>query len=404
MAVLTKVPTQNKNRGLAYLRKGPLEDGVQVLRAFEKKDKRARRLAATTLSFLHALEGNGGVAEQFARLALEVEGEGEGNGRGRRRGKGQGQAAALVNLANSLVMQAEGGEDDVEKGRRRRREDALLAAKGLYEEALLQDGDCLEAGFNLGLVCTWLGRWAEAKGAYEGVHARVPQSLEAMYQLGHVAEEQGQTAQAIRWFELLRAAMSSSSPGTAAGAAAPMAATAEATPATDADVLTRLGRLYDQQGDEQAARRSFLASDAADPSQLEVLSWLGGWHAGREEYDAAIGYFARAEGLAPGDARWPLLQTGCRRREGDFVGALAGYEAVHRRFPEDAECLRCLVQLCRDLGRPCDGYRQALERVERRAGGLGRGRQGQKEQGLASSSVGRHGGVDEFGDAAVLLP
>ncbi len=407
-----------------------------MLRAFEKKDKRARRLAAANLSFLHALEGSGAVAERFARLALGQEEEEHrpqqsmGVRRRRRGGGGQGTAAAMVNLANSLVMQAEEEEEGDHQvppaagaAASPRRREALVAAAGLYAEAAAQDGDCLEAGFNLGLVNVWLGRLEEAQAAYERLHARVPQSPEALYQLGHIAELRGQTAAAVCWFELLRAATAAAggtpsaageagatslpdapSPAAAAGAAS----SPPPVSATDAEVLARLGKLYDQQGDGAQARRCFLASDRADAGQLDVLGWLGGWHAGREEFGAALTYFARAAALAPRDPRWPLLQASCRRRGGDFAGALAAYEGVHARFPEDRECLRCLLQLCRDLGRPCEGYRQALERVERRAGvvlGQGQGESGRRPPPPRQGGlVGGRGVDDGFGDAAVLLP
>lgn len=418
-----------------------------MLRAFQKKDKRARRLAAAGLSFLHALEGNGAVAERFARLALtgsekeEEEGAGrrEEERRRRRGGRGPGMAAALVNLGNSLVMQLEQRQEEGDGAAIAQQEDGaefagdggaatatvLARARALYEEALAQDSECLEAAFNLGLVSLRLGRLTEAHAAYERIHSRIPQCPEALYQLGHIAELRGQTGAAIHWFELLRSSAFSSaasgaehaaaSPDTAAAgggsgsgitAAAAAAAVILPTPASDPGLLARLGALYDRQGDEVQAYRCFTASDCADPGQLEVLSWLGGFHAGREEFDAALGYFARAEAVAPADPQWPLLQAGCRRRGGNFLGAMAGYERVHARFPEHRDCLRCLVQLCRDLGRPCDGYRQALERLERRAGvAVGDGGAGEGGEGRGQPPLAPPRGLVDYGfGGAVLLP
>tara|TARA_B100000683_G_scaffold12937_1_gene13612 strand:- start:163 stop:573 length:411 start_codon:yes stop_codon:yes gene_type:complete len=52
---------------------------------------------------------------------------------------------------------------------------------------------------------------------------------------------------------------------------------------------------------------------------------------------------------------------------GNYQRALELYEKVHAEHPENAECLRYLVAICKDLGQPCDHYQAKLSRLDQRA-------------------------------------
>ena len=150
---------------------------MAVFKAFERKDRRAKAMAATNLAFLHALEGDAAQAQAYAEMALARRAAGKGSS-----GSSlttTGTAAALVNMGNAIVQRAEAeaagqeGEEEDELVA-----SALLRAKGLYLEATARDGDCVEALFNLGLVCLRLGQHADSRRAYERLHALLPDSLE----------------------------------------------------------------------------------------------------------------------------------------------------------------------------------------------------------------------------------
>ncbi len=197
-----------------------------------------------------------------------------------------------------------------------------------------------------------------------------------------------------------------------AATAASTATSAAAVVTGDDGVLARLGRLYQEEGDDGQALHHFQESDRVNPHNLEVISWLGLWHARQEQvrhlggffiispppllwystltlppplppslppspqYTSALPYFRRAAALDPHSSQWPLMQASCHRRLGDFPRALGIYQSVHASHPEDSDCLNALVVLCQDLGRPWEGYQQRLVRLQERGRGTGRGSAG----------------------------
>lgn len=82
--------------------------------------------------------------------------------------------------------------------------------------------------------------------------------------------------------------------------------------------------------------------------------------------EKALTYFERAVELAPDQPRWRLLVAACLRRTGQFHKALTEYQDIHKRFPENIECLKFLVRLCSDLGlKEAQTYANELKRAER---------------------------------------
>ena len=50
---------------------------------------------------------------------------------------------------------------------------------------------------------------------------------------------------------------------------------------------------------------------------------------------------------------------------GNYAKALQLYENIHEEYPENSECLRYLVAICKDLGRPYERYQQKLVKLDR---------------------------------------
>jgi len=195
---------------------------------------------------------------------------------------------------------------------------------------------------------------SEAQNAYEKLHTLIPHCPEVIYQLGYVAEAQGQLPQAIKWFQVLllglnrkgrgsssinstssnrkgdrssvrkggggeegegerrmsssSASSSLASPPTTVGtneygnalavtgttastAASDAAAAAAAAVTVDEEVLARLGKLYQEEGDDAQALHYFQESDRVNPHNLEVISWLGLWHTRQEQVRHTGGIF-----------------------------------------------------------------------------------------------------------------
>ena len=74
-----------------------------------------------------------------------------------------------------------------------------------------------------------------------------------------------------------------------------------------------------------------------------------------------------ASEIQPTEVKWRLMVASCHRRMLAYTRALELYEEIHTLHPDNMECLRYLVVLCKDLGRRFDGYESKLLRLERQA-------------------------------------
>ena len=131
-------------------------------------------------------------------------------------------------------------------------------------------------------------------------------------------------------------------------------------------MLLRMGQLCNRNDDEAQAFHFHLESYRHYPVSLDVISWLGVWYVKSEMYEKAIHFFERAAQIQPKEVKWRLMVTSCYRRMGNYQRALELYEKVHAEHPENAECLRYLVAICKDLGQPCDHYQAKLSRLDQR--------------------------------------
>ena len=65
------------------------------------------------------------------------------------------------------------------------------------------------------------------------------------------------------------------------------------------------------------------------------------------------------------DTMYVCIQC-CIRRAGNYHKALETYKAVHRKFPENIECLKFLVKLSSDMGlKEAGEYAMELKKAER---------------------------------------
>ncbi|XP_041100176.1 intraflagellar transport protein 88 homolog [Polyodon spathula] len=60
------------------------------------------------------------------------------------------------------------------------------------------------------------------------------------------------------------------------------------------------------------------------------------------------------------------MVASCYRRSGNYQKALETYKDIHRKFPENVECLRFLVRLCTDMRlKEVQEYATKLKKVEK---------------------------------------
>uniref|UniRef100_A0A8C9WFQ6 Intraflagellar transport protein 88 homolog n=1 Tax=Scleropages formosus TaxID=113540 RepID=A0A8C9WFQ6_SCLFO len=299
------------NKAITYLRQRDFNQAVETLKMFEKKDSRVKSAASTNLSFLYFLEKDYEQADRYADLAMMAD---------------RYNPAALVNKGNTLWVRG-----DHEK------------AAEFYKEALRNDASCTEGLYNLGLTYKRLGRPEEALDCFLKLHAILRNSAQVMYQLASLYEMLEDPTQAIEWLMQL----------------------ISVTP-TDPRVLAKLGELYDSEGDKSQAFQYYCESFRYSPSSIEVIEWLGAYYIDTQFCEKAIQYFERATLIQPTQVKWHLMVASCYRRSGNYQKALDTYKDIHRKFPENIECLRFLVRLCTDMDlKEVQDYATKLKKVEK---------------------------------------
>ncbi|XP_030800002.1 intraflagellar transport protein 88 homolog isoform X3 [Camarhynchus parvulus] len=299
------------NKATTYLRQQNFNQALETLKMFEKKDSRVKSAAATNLSFLYYLGNELEQATNYADLAVNSD---------------RYNPAALTNKGNTVFANG-----DCEK------------AAEFYKEALRNDSLCTEALYNLGLAYKKLNRIDEALDCFLKLHAILPNNAQVLYQLASIYQIMEDPNQAIEWLLQLISVVP-----------------------TDPHVLSKLGNLYDTEGDKSQAFHYYCESYRYFPSNIEVIEWLGAYYIDTQFCEKAIEYFERAALILPTQVKWQLMVASCYRRSGNYQKALEKYKVIHRKFPENVECLRFLVRLCTDMGlKEVQEYITKLKKAEK---------------------------------------
>nr|XP_020657708.1 intraflagellar transport protein 88 homolog isoform X3 [Pogona vitticeps] len=299
------------NKAITYLRQKDFNQAVETLKMFEKKDSRVKSAAATNLSFLYFLENEFTQASIYADLAVSSD---------------RYNPAALTNKGNTIFVNG-----DYEK------------AAEFYKESLRNDSSCTEALYNIGLAYKKLNRLDEALDCFLKLHAILRNSAQVLFQIASIYELMEDLNQAIEWLMQLISVIP-----------------------TDSHALAKLGELYDNEGDKSQAFQYYYESYRYFPSNIEVIEWLGAYYIDTQFCEKAIHYFERAALIQPTQVKWQLMVASCYRRSGNYQKALDTYKMIHRKFPDNAECLRFLVRLCTDMGlKETQEYATKLKRVEK---------------------------------------
>jgi len=251
--------------------------------------------------------------------------------------------------------------------------DEFERAKEVYLEAIGVSADCLEAIYNLGLVNMHIGKYQEALLAFDKLHSITHVNCEVMWQLGDIHEKLGNHTKAHEWFSLL--------------------ITSPKGRPTDPGVLARLANLFNKAGDETQAFHYHLESYRYWPVDMNVITWLGIYYVKQEMYESAIPFFSRASQIEPNEVKWRLMVASCYRRMGAYPAALALYEDIHKSHPNDIECVRYLITICKEMKQKYDHYAAHLRKLERL--------QEAQNQG---PSMGDDGGEDSPDNAGIAAP
>ncbi|CAK5031654.1 unnamed protein product [Meloidogyne enterolobii] len=220
----------------------------------------------------------------------------------------------------------------------------LLKGEDKLEDALQYCEQALSLDRNSGLVCRLLGQLDEAKRNFFKLNDMLAHEPQVLIQLAEIYNQQGEHSQAIELF-------------TQASTLAP----------TDPSILERLASIYENFGDNSTAFQYFRDSFHHFPSNISLIKWLGNYYMSAHFSEKAVLYFEKAALMEPNNPEWPMLTAGCQRRSGNFQRALEIYKQVHRRFPENVECLKFLVQLSKELRLTVEerDYTEKLGRIEK---------------------------------------
>ena len=280
-------------KGLNYLKFKQYHEAIDCLKSFAKKDKVLQARAATNLSYLYFLEGDFDSGEKYAELSVEAD---------------RYNCKALINKGNFMYVRGEWEK-----------------AKQLYESAINVEADSVEAIYNLALANKQLGLYEEALRIFKRLQSIID-TVEVLYQIADLYDILGNpmAADAFKWL-IGRVP-------------------------TDPNVLARLGLLNAKEGDETQAFQYYLDAYRYYQVNMDVISWLGAYFVKNEVYDKAMQFFERAAQIQPREVKWQLMVASCHRRRGEYPQAERMYEDIHRRYPENLECLRYLVHLCKDSG------------------------------------------------------
>ncbi|XP_044524241.1 intraflagellar transport protein 88 homolog [Gracilinanus agilis] len=341
------------NKAITYLRQKDFNQAVETLKMFEKKDSRVKSAAATNLSFLYYLENEFTQANSYADLAVNSD---------------RYNPSALTNKGNTVFANG-----DYEK------------AAEFYKEALRNDSSCTEALYNIGLTYKKLNRLDEALDCFLKLHAILRNSAQVLYQIANVYEIMEDPNQSIEWLMQLISVVP-----------------------TDSRALSKLGELYDNEGDKSQAFQYYYESYRYFPSNIEVIEWLGAYYIDTQFCEKAIKYFERAALIQPTQVKWQLMVASCYRRSGNYQKALDTYKEIHRKFPENVECLRFLVRLCTDIGlKEVQEYATKLKRLEKmkeireqriKSGRDSTGSSRSKREGSAGSDSGQNSSTSSKGE------
>ncbi|XP_065057334.1 intraflagellar transport protein 88 homolog isoform X1 [Rhopilema esculentum] len=282
-------------KAITYLKMKDFTKAIETLKTFEKKDSKMASQAAVNLSFLYFLEGDTAQADKHADIAIEAD---------------HYNPAALVNKGNCSFKSGD-----------------LDRAKISYQEALNIEASCTEAIFNLGLVHKKLGKIDDALDCFHKLQAIIPNNPEVLYQLADLYEKAENLPEAMEWYHQLLSLVPS-----------------------DPAVLSKLGEIYDSENEKSQAFHYYFESFKYHPSNIETISWLGAYYVDAQFVEKAMHYFERAALVQPNEVKWQLMVASCHRRTGNYQLALDAYKTIHRKFPENIECLKFLVRLCTDQG------------------------------------------------------
>uniref|UniRef100_A0A0K0F4X8 OSM-5 (inferred by orthology to a C. elegans protein) n=1 Tax=Strongyloides venezuelensis TaxID=75913 RepID=A0A0K0F4X8_STRVS len=302
------------NKAVELLKRGEISAATDAFLVFNTKESNVASSAASNLAMLSLLKGTTAdiaEAETYADQSLSFD---------------RYNSNAFVSRGNIYFMKND-----------------YTNALQYYREALNVEPSRVQALFNMGLVYQKTNDFQKALECYYKLNHMLANNVQVITQLAGIYEKIENNEQAIELYSQ-------------ANSLAP----------TDPEILNKLGRLYDIEGDRSQAFQCFYDSFRLFPSNIKVIEWLGAYYIDAQFAEKAVSYFEKAAVIEPNNIKWQLMMASCERRSGNYQKALTLYKEIHRKFPENVECLKFLVRICTDLGMgEAKIYHEKLEKIEK---------------------------------------
>ncbi|CCD74417.1 Intraflagellar transport protein 88 homolog [Caenorhabditis elegans] len=295
------------------MKNGDIEGAIEVLKVFNSQDSKTASAAANNLCMLRFLQGGRRLvdAQQYADQALSID---------------RYNAHAQVNQGNIAYMNG-----DLDK------------ALNNYREALNNDASCVQALFNIGLTAKAQGNLEQALEFFYKLHGILLNNVQVLVQLASIYESLEDSAQAIELYSQANSLVPN-----------------------DPAILSKLADLYDQEGDKSQAFQCHYDSYRYFPSNLETVEWLASYYLETQFSEKSINYLEKAALMQPNVSKWQMMIASCLRRTGNYQRAFELYRQIHRKFPQDLDCLKFLVRIAGDLGMTeYKEYKDKLEKAEK---------------------------------------
>ncbi|KAF5300708.1 hypothetical protein FQA39_LY11070 [Lamprigera yunnana] len=298
------------NKAVMFLKQKQVSEAIDTLKSFGNESNIGAN-AAINLSFIYFQQKDYENAEKYGLIVKNVDNY---------------NAAGFVNLGACYMA-----KNDLEQ------------AKNFFMSSLDLDPSCFEALYNLGLVLKHQGHYDDALECFQKFSGSLSLIPDIIYQTACIFEGLGDFEAACEAYQQLLGLVP-----------------------TDATILQKLGELYDHEGDKQLAHHYHTESYRYNPSNLSVIDWLGSYYIEMQVVEKALIYFEKAKLMQPNEPKWHMMVAGCHRRTGNLHKALTLYQEIHKRFPENIECLKFLIRLCNDLSlREAQDYILELKKLEK---------------------------------------
>ncbi|XP_038121820.1 intraflagellar transport protein 88 homolog [Culex quinquefasciatus] len=301
-------------KAVIYLKQDDIQQAIDTLKYFEKKESNIAINAAINLSFIHILKKDITTAESYADTAKKIDSY---------------CPAAFINSGVCSMM-----KEDLE------------TAKLMFMNALDIDSTSFEALYNIGLIFKKLGDHNNSLLYFRKIISNLghEQHPEVLYQIASLYDLLGDVGTALEYYLQLLSLVQQ-----------------------DNKIIQKIGELYETDGERQQAYHYHHESYRIYPIDSSVINWLCSHYIELQVVEKAIGFYEKAVLKNPQDPYYLLRIAGCYRRIGNQQKSLSLFKMIHEIYPENADCLRALIHLNQQQGNNelVEKYGAELQKLEK---------------------------------------